>query len=467
MRRIANLAIAATAVALAGPSAHCQSAKSVMLLHGYFADGGTWEYFDWYLRNAFGAGVSVSRPAYGSMGNHEAAANEVGASFSSTSRPAVVAHSLGGTVARALDRSEMRVLDGIITVGSPHLGAGIAVNRFLVLPVISAAAANVLDAPLYYMGLDGGHVQDVSLYIEGFALLAAYALRGQHITNLLNSPIASELEPASPFLQTLNGDPNKAHELARMGQKRFAIVSHVPPDAQLCALLFPLGYDGCVDYINDLSFWFAGRALYYASYFDPNDPYALLKQAQAFRWWASGNALLGMNGLWCSLLGVQGQFGCDADGFIGAQSQVWPGAIERHLFQGPGHMGEPVDDRALAEASSILQQYFGVTYLPAPPPPPPPPPASPDPVVILGMQTGRPGDQCRWTAVVNAGNPPYSYEWRVDGQVSGTNDLDFLWTALSGSHAITVSVTGAGVPVGIASAYVFVGPQEQSCSFWY
>jgi pimeloyl-ACP methyl ester carboxylesterase len=101
--------------------------RNVVWVHGFNASSNDWLNF----RNQFNGSHRITGFAplnYSSRTGLQTFANEIGgrnsAAFVAASRPIIIGHSMGGAAARRLDFTQD--VGGIITVGSPLDGAGVA-----------------------------------------------------------------------------------------------------------------------------------------------------------------------------------------------------------------------------------------------------------------------------------------------------------------------------------------------------
>lgn len=473
-RRPASMGGLAVLLALSAPLVCAsQSPTQTILLHGFTGNPDSWNLMRYYLGLAFGGGISTTAPSWPGTGTFDQAAASFAGHFSQSATPVFLAHSAGGIVSRATDLRPDRQLAGIITVGTPHTGAPVSVNRWTLLPQFVQRALDIEEAPLYYLDLDGGHLDDFLLLLDVIVVLYYVGQDFQNVVTQLISPMAGELEPGSSYLNMLNGQTNLDREATSMGPRRFAIVSHAPSHAQVCANFFAGNWQSCRYIVDALILSYYERCYYYTYYSDYGDPYWLAKRQNAYRWCVGAERIAALNGWWCTVIGAPpAPGGCSADGLIPTVRQAWPGATNINIGEGsdpgPGHGAETEDDDVREIFTQLLLTSFNVSYAPGPPPAPPPPQPQPPGPAILGQPGGRPGNYCRWTAAVYTGNPPYNYQWRLNGQPVGTNSLEFGWTAMTGTHSLAVTVTdGIGLPLGIATMTVTIDAQQPECNYWF
>ncbi|MFM9881503.1 MAG: lipase family alpha/beta hydrolase [Burkholderiales bacterium] len=103
----------------------------VLLVHGYFCNGGVWRYYvRWLEARGFAVFTVSMEPVYGSLEENsrvlEARIESILVA-AGAQRLALVGHSMGGLVARAyLRRCGAERIDRIVTLGSPHQGTELA-----------------------------------------------------------------------------------------------------------------------------------------------------------------------------------------------------------------------------------------------------------------------------------------------------------------------------------------------------
>jgi triacylglycerol esterase/lipase EstA (alpha/beta hydrolase family) len=103
----------------------------VLLVHGYFCNGGVWrDYVRWLEERGFAVFTVSIEPVYGSLEESSRGLEaRIDSILEATGAPclALVCHSMGGLVARAyLRRCGADRVDRIVTLGSPHQGTALA-----------------------------------------------------------------------------------------------------------------------------------------------------------------------------------------------------------------------------------------------------------------------------------------------------------------------------------------------------
>lgn len=115
------------------PSPSPQSARGVLLVHGYFCNRGMWSGWVRRLRAAGHPVMAVNlEPLWGDIGSHGALLAEAVARLQQASGglpPLLVAHSMGGLVVRswlAQQPDAWAHIHQVVTLGTPHLGTWLA-----------------------------------------------------------------------------------------------------------------------------------------------------------------------------------------------------------------------------------------------------------------------------------------------------------------------------------------------------
>jgi pimeloyl-ACP methyl ester carboxylesterase len=121
------------------------SNRNVTFLHG-LNGGDTWDPFvDFFSQQTpNGRRMNISNVNFTSIGGFNTIANSVTGNFGTTS--VAICHSMGGAIARRLDRTGLRVIGGIITVGSPMDGAPVANS------VVNGNAGRAIGDAIYALG---------------------------------------------------------------------------------------------------------------------------------------------------------------------------------------------------------------------------------------------------------------------------------------------------------------------------
>ncbi len=178
--------------------------SNVALLHGFSAGAADMQSLQQQIYNQF----SVSYPTnagYNGLASISGTATNSAQTLVPYSNTVVVAHSMGGVLAREIRRQQgtNSKVAALITIGTPHKGAPIASNAQSNLGILTSSWLNDLAygwAALFYW--------------DYFNIAAYYLAPLIDIINLafdpakLNSTAAQDLRPGSSFINTLNANPS-------------------------------------------------------------------------------------------------------------------------------------------------------------------------------------------------------------------------------------------------------------------
>jgi pimeloyl-ACP methyl ester carboxylesterase len=199
------------ALTLAG--APLLSAQRITLVHGFNSSGDTWiEPFNTrdYLASTYN--IQVDNPSYPWYLPITLAAATL--TLQDPANTILVGHSEGGVVSRRY--AEQHQVAGIVTLGSPHVGANIATNYPMFLAQVGHTLWDIRQifrnlwalSPPYWMDLVNrvgsamSDVFDLLMYlINGLGSLVGYI------------PVVGDLQPNSPTFQAMNGGPGFVAEI--------------------------------------------------------------------------------------------------------------------------------------------------------------------------------------------------------------------------------------------------------------
>jgi pimeloyl-ACP methyl ester carboxylesterase len=389
MTRCRHLALAgALLLAHAVPTA--AQDRSVVFLHGLFADSRTWDAAAARLQGQLALQPYVPTTDEGAP--YETQAAQVQGALGWLDGSAIaIGHSNGGLVARQWSQSHP--LSGIVTVGTPHLGAPLLANfgsyanfgytlRDAIWAVFDEFNFSCCDwrwilTQIAQQMIDAAGIFDLSM--------------GQLILNLgLNvaHPVLPQMVPGSDYLQSINSPGNLAREGAAV-PARVGIVSvahnfywggpiraALPDHADYLAAIR--------DVARDILNYFAW-ALWTTAPFEDWQAWSL-----AGAMWNASYYLAVMDEWWCQAVSWPGFGLCwENDTIVPTYSQNYGqlGAAVGVMLDGPAHTQQTAQSDAFL--SWALTAFMGVTGRAAsPPPPPPPPPPSGSAGDTLGAETG-------------------------------------------------------------------------------
>ena len=183
--------------------------SNIAYLHGFGANTNNtvWQYAQGLFNQVFITSHSTNT-SYNGLASISQTASSMSSSLIPYANTVVVAHSMGGDLAREIKRqqgsnSNMRAL---ITIGTPHTGA----------PIVTKTQNNLGTVTAWWLGdlaqgwVAYGYNWDYAVYNIALPLLVDLI----DILNLffdpfdLNSAAAQDLRPTSNFINTLNANPS-------------------------------------------------------------------------------------------------------------------------------------------------------------------------------------------------------------------------------------------------------------------
>jgi pimeloyl-ACP methyl ester carboxylesterase len=419
--------------------------QNVTFVHGLTGGIDSWAAADDYLRSRYP--VTTKRIAYNSDQPISAIADEkYNALLSNT---VVVAHSMGGLVAREMYRDHPNgKIDAMVLVGVPHLGshAALAVEDGTAASLLALWVNDLAAGPLA-LGFGTGRSETLAHnYLNYLAGNAAEYFLDQ----VFGADAVKDLKPGSPFLQTLNQRPETTVPPAHYAlwsteawNMQFRLWDAKADDVEDGSVLKAASVVGGIYlYASYLSGLIAGY--YYGDCYEYGDLYS----CAALSYWAnvSGKFMHGVHTLGYYMQYDWNQFvlgtdidALDSDGVVLRNSQRpgWIPTSKRIKILGDiNHLEQRTHQNALTALTQALTAA-DIDIDNAPPPP--------LNVSILGPSSLKSGQKGTWTAGVYGGTSPFSYRW--DYQL------------LCGSKIAPDRQKGGGGDKP--------GPYEVSCDAWY
>jgi pimeloyl-ACP methyl ester carboxylesterase len=340
------------------------SGKTLVLEHGFFSDGRTWNRMrPWLKTDMVFKNLLVQTTTWWNLYEDQAAELHRDIADSISSQGAIlIGHSNGGMISRSLARDPLignkrqptryvppAAISGVITIGTPHWGAPMAKH----LNSINRLFRWGGDAAILMCGWSNTYG------CQNFSYIANSTLRNIFVS--LAGPVAvmSQMQPRSAYHTQVNGLPETS--FGKYGIESYLWKKWLPwrlyGDA-FCYEDSPCGGSAQVKkidkiYHHDISCSITSGLLF-------NWRTAAKCAADAVFLRAADN----LYGGWVEWSG---------DGIVPGWSQRYPNIPTTDIFQifdGPAHWGETSDKRVGQRVESILNQHFGVgqvSYTPGPP----------------------------------------------------------------------------------------------------
>jgi len=349
MRRLAAVLIAFLFV---GTDARAQSPDTlppVLLAHGWQANSALWDWMDPELRFAgfsrvFRTSTSFTSPIATQSVQLNAFATSAGISAES---PILVAHSMGGLVARELNTT--LPADAVITFGSPHQGqlllkAGWGSSQLWLLAAgisvpVGEAFFNLIHCGNLRADINGNDIEgpcyDLWDFLAFTGLLTAGTLAIRN--NIIQDGATDDMTPSSPFLMALNGS---SHVAAEAATTKVAIIGRLNSWEWGSSFFRNFFGESESAYYADYLEWFAAASLLDGAIIladaDPDDPWYWERVAGGAGVVAAGLAVQYFPAAWNNMVGWPN------DAFVNTSTQVFPGSLQVD-FPGVAHMEEPQD----------------------------------------------------------------------------------------------------------------------------
>lgn len=363
----------------------------------------------------------------------------------------LVAHSMGGLVARATYLDNAANIAGIVTVASPHQGMPLA-NNYTVLEAFALDAQRRVDNAWTAVG--------------AMTLGINFLLRGRRLpleaiprfTAGANTDALKDLKVGSPTINSLNaytGDQptranvygtiphqNAAFRVGLSAENRDADFADLVRDRNNLVTVFQtckfIGYVTIIGHAMGRSCSF-GRKM-------------LRRVDDRWGWYTTMVATSGPN--------HQRPF----DGLVPNERSVYPGLpfsdgrlnFQANMVNHSNITYSAVGVQQIANAMAAI----GMQVVQ-------PPPSSLS-VSISGPTRIQPGATCTWDAPTSGGSPPYSYQWTNDGQLAGSSYSytgSKAWGSSSSWFSLKVSVTDAAGTIRDAEITVYVDSSAGICAF--
>jgi pimeloyl-ACP methyl ester carboxylesterase len=316
---------------------------NIVLQHGIFSSGATWNRMDPWLSSDFYFSRKLI-PSLPSTARLAAQADELtNVLVNSGGKDFIlVGHSQGGLISRRVAQRRPDLARGVITVGTPHRGAAIARNGRLALSSYFGAQVNNL-----YRGCTST-LDDAGCYIADFLRRTIYGYAADWgISQLV--PVSVDLQPASQFVTALDTAPEY---FTRVGIQSYAHRRWV---------VARLGGDLICHPEN----WCGGRAMASYASWAQDGFYTCTIIAGLLGYWNTS--------FWCGYIAfsmyqiddgwnqLTAPYGDRTDGIVQGSSQVYPRALKQYPINGgDSHVGETTSDYTERRLFEALSVQFGV-----------------------------------------------------------------------------------------------------------
>ena len=317
--------------------------RNVLFQHGIYSGGNTWHRMLFWMRADFYLGCTPA-PDLNDRARIADQAADLTGKIQATGQAGyvLVGHSQGGLVSRYVGRYHPELVSGVVTVGTPHLGA----------PIMQTEKAAVLagmfgvSALATYGCIDGGSPIGckVPAHFAAFGIPLLVKIIGDAA-----SPVRVDLRPGSNLQATLNGS---MEPFPRVGIQHFA--KKLSVEWRLYGDYWdnPEGPNGGRSRVRR-----AEGALYTNAACGVVG-FLIGATSTAGKCTTRVAGMLATTGLWNIMTARLGK----TDGIVPGSSQIYPNALQNYQIpQGDSHVGETKSDLTRRELRKALRGYMNVT----------------------------------------------------------------------------------------------------------
>ncbi|MEX1186630.1 MAG: alpha/beta fold hydrolase [Gemmatimonadaceae bacterium] len=363
----------------------------------------------------------------------------------------LIAHSMGGLVARTAYINNSANIAGIVTVASPHQGMPLA-NNFVLIKAFALDAQRRVQDAWFAIGQMTGYISyiiagsrlpldQITQFIEGAESDALYDLKVGS-TTILNLNGYTSDQPSRANVYGTIPHQNAVFRMGLSSQGSDAEFAQFVKDRNTLVTVFQtckfIGYITIIGHV-------AGRQCSYAR--------KMLRRVDD-RW-----------GRYATMIETQGtNYQRPFDGLVPNERSVYPGLSfsDRRLnFQAnmANHSNITYSSVGVQQIANAMAA-IGMQVVQPPP--------STLSISIAGPTQIQPGATCTWDAPTSGGSPPYSYQWTNAGQPAG-NDYYYTgskdWGDSNSWFIVAVSVTDAAGAIRDAEVTVYETSSAGICAF--
>ncbi|MEW5927596.1 MAG: alpha/beta fold hydrolase [Gemmatimonadota bacterium] len=324
------------------PCAPVAGGQNVVLQHGILSNADTWKSTAPWLRCRYQTATEVI-PSLASLDSHSSQSYDQMGRVDATGQSGFVfiGHSQGGLVSRYTaqryaGQGRSHMVEGVVSVGTPHQGAILARN-------MKQGGVDGLYSLLGAAGRCGTAFLDAGCHI---ATHVTQRLLDGWISGMMNAlaPATMDLQPGSPSVSHLNSQPEG---FARYGIQHYPTKRWMP-----MRLMGDMGDQvKGPDWVRYTEWAYQGlRVCNYASIF-----FGQFWLTQAC---GSAHRTMDSTDRWWDRMTAPGM---KSDGIVHGPSQVYPGALEQlPIDRGESHVGETKSTKTRDRLDYLLPNRFNV-----------------------------------------------------------------------------------------------------------
>lgn len=317
--------------------------RNLLFQHGIYSGGRTWERMMYWMRADFYLGCTPMPDLDDRARIRDQAADLTG-KIEATGHAGyiLIGHSQGGLVSRHVGRYHPELVSGVVTIGTPHLGAPIMQTE------TTSAIAGMLGMSVLatYGCIDGG--SPIGCKRPAFFAAFGIPLVGKIIGDV-TSPVRLDLRPGSNLQATLNGS---MEPFPRVGIQHFAKKLFVEYRLYGDYWDNPEGPGGGRTWAKK------AEGAFYTNTACGVVGFLIGATGMAGKCATRATGMLGTTGLWNIMTARLGK----TDGIVPGSSQIYPNATQNYQIpKGDSHVGETKSDLTRRELRKALREYMDVT----------------------------------------------------------------------------------------------------------
>ncbi|HYK10707.1 MAG TPA: alpha/beta fold hydrolase [Gemmatimonadales bacterium] len=320
--------------------------QNIVFQHGLFNAGGVWSRMDGWLAPEFSFGTTLL-PSLSATARAQTQTDQLISDVAATGQThfLIVGHSMGGLIARRAAQERPDLFSGVLTVGTPHVGAFLALQSKAVIANILTYLANELWYGCTSYNEDPGCA--VAYFVASVGVSAAVEFAANALV-----PANIDLQPGSAFTTALN---TATETFPRVGIESYSpkrwVLARLGGDSQCFPENPTCGGRAWAKYAND-AYWGArllqilGAMVGNETIYDVGTRIVDVMDYIDYQW------------DWWTAPGDQ------TDGVVQGRSQVYPRATANlSIPGGDSHDGEPNSDKTRTKIEQAFDQVFLVPRL--------------------------------------------------------------------------------------------------------
>lgn len=312
--------------------------RNVVFQHGINSSGDTWSSMAPWMKSDFYLGC-VLTPSLNSKDRIVYQSADLTGQISATNRTGfvLVGHSQGGLISRYTAQQQPGLVNGVVTIGTPHRGAPIAgaPGTATMVGLTGLAAAATYGCASY-----GGFLCSRAVLVTSFVLPFAKIIYDDN-----TSAVREDLRPNSFFQAGLN---STYEAFPRVGIQSYSKKLWVE---------WRLAGDGSGGPAKGREMYRKANGLFISNTACATVGWLIGAGSTATKCAIRAGGMLAVTGLWNYTTARLGK----TDGIVPGNSQVYPNALQNYdIRNGDSHVGETKSDKTRRELRFALRDFMSV-----------------------------------------------------------------------------------------------------------